>query len=609
VPGDRRSDGVSRADEVDVVAAPERTTHGGLGALGSLWHFRRYGRPHVMPLVGGIGLRAGELVADLAQPWPLAIIVDTVLGTKPLHGVAAAAFAPFSGSKQTLLAGAALSALAIAVVSGALDYLGDRVMNGAGERITAAIRADLFGHLQRLPLAYHDGHQVGELASRVSSDTANIEDALVDVFSTLLPGVMTVAGLALMTLVLNWHLGLVAFAATPVVAVVFARYTRLTRTAARARREREGRLTAQVVEVLSGIRTVLALGRHEVHDEQFADGNARTLEAGLRSVDLRARLTPLVEASAAVGTAALLGVGAWGVMRGAWSLGLLLVVASSARNMLKPIRSLSSLSLSMSRAAASAERVLAVLDEPLPVGPARRPRARKAVGRIELRDVTFGYGRGRVLERVALVVEPGTRLAVLGPNGAGKSSLLALLARLYEPDEGDVLLDGISIDALPLSWLRSQLAVVPQDTFLFSGTLRQNIAYGRPGAKNTEIMDAARRALVDEFARDLPDGYDTMLGDRGSGLSGGQRQRVAIARALLRDAPIVLLDEPTSGLDLKAERTVVKALRTLVQGRTVVMVTHRPALVDLADSFVSIENGRVIQHGRPRLQLAASFER
>jgi ABC-type multidrug transport system fused ATPase/permease subunit len=550
--------------------------------------------------VGGIGLRAGELVADLAQPWPLAIIVDSVLGTKPLHGVAAAAFAPFSGSRQVLLAATALSALVIALVSGALDYLGDRVMNGAGERITAAIRAELFGHLQRLPLAYHDRHQVGELASRVSGDTGNIEDALVDVFSTLLPGVMTVAGLAAMTLVLNWRLGLVAFAATPVAAVVFFRYTRLTRSAARARREREGRLTAQVVEVLSGIRTVLALSRHDVHDEQFAEANARTLQAGLRSVDLRARFTPLVEASAAVGTATLLWVGAWGVMHGAWTLGLLLVVASYARNMLKPIRSLSSLSLSMSRAAASAERVLAVLDEPLPVGGARAPRARRAKGRIELRDVTFGYGRGCVLKRVSLVVEPGERLAVLGANGAGKSSLLALLARLYEPDQGDVFLDGTSIGALPLGWFRSQLAVVPQDTFLFSGSLRQNIAYGRPGAKSDEITDAARRALVDEFARDLPDGYDTMLGDRGSGLSGGQRQRVAIARALLRDAPVVLLDEPTSGLDVEAERTVVEALQTLVQGRTVVMVTHRPALLDLAASFVLLEDGRVVERGQAR---------
>jgi ABC-type multidrug transport system fused ATPase/permease subunit len=218
-----------------------------------------------------------------------------------------------------------------------------------------------------------------------------------------------------------------------------------------------------------------------------------------------------------------------------------------------------------------------------------------AQGRIELRNVTFSYGRGTILKDVHLTVQAGERVALLGPNGAGKSSILALLARLYEPNEGTILLDGHSIDQLPLAWLRRQIAVVLQETFLFSGSLWDNIAYGKPDARPEEVSAAADQALVSPFARHLPQGFHTMLGDRGRGLSGGQQQRVAIARALLRDAPVVLLDEPTSGLDLEAERIVVEALRPLMVGRTVVMATHRPALLALADRVLSMEAGTLME--------------
>jgi len=575
----------------------------GGGAMGrGLWRFRRYGRPYVGALLAGVGLRIGELLADLAQPWPLAIIVDSVVGHKPLSGVLAAALASFSASRLTLLTAAVVASLVLAGASGILDYLGDRVMNGAGERITAAIRAAVFAHLQRLPLAYHDRHSIGELASRACIDTDRIEDALVDVFSTLLPGLLTIGGLCAMMLAINWRLGLIAVASGALVFITITRYMRLTREAARARRAREGALTGCVTETLSGIRTVHALGRHTLHDRRFADVNQATLAAGLRAVDLRARFTPLVEACTAGGTAALLWAGAWGVLHGAWSVGLLLVVLSYARTMLKPLRSLSQLSLTLSRGAASAERVAAVLDEPVlrtgePDSPLA-PSPTRARGKIALHDVTFGYGRGPVLKGIRFTVEPGERVAILGANGTGKSSLLALLGRLYDPEEGTILLDDHPIDHQPVDWLREQIAIVLQDTFLFSGSLWDNIAYGRPSAPAPDVRAAAEEALVSAFARDLPQGFDTLLGDRGVGLSGGQRQRVSIARALLRDAPIVLLDEPTSGLDLEAEQLVVAALRRLMAGRTVVMVTHRPALLALADRVVTLEARALVPAGQ-----------
>jgi ATP-binding cassette, subfamily B, bacterial len=568
--------------------------------LWGLWHFRGYARPHVRVLSAGVTMRAAELAADLAQPWPLALVVDSVIGHRRLGGVAVTVFAPFQGSRLDLLTAAATLSLLLAAVSGVFDYLGDRTMNGAGERITAAIRRDLFAHLQRLPLSWHDTHAVGEISTRVITDTDRIEDALVDVFSTLLPGLLSVSALFVVIVLVDWRLGLVAMATAPVALTTFVRYTRLTKQAARRRRAREGTLAGLVVETLSGIRTVHALGRHDLHDRRFAEGNHETLTAGLRSVDLRARFTPLVEVVAASGAALLLWVGGWGVLHHLWTLGVLLVVMTYLRNLTKPMRALSSLSMVMSTAAASAERVLMIIETPMPgkTGRTSNPPAApptRAEGRIELRDVHFDYGRGPVLAGLSLVVKPGERVALLGTNGAGKSSLLSLLPRLYEHKAGSILLDDEPIEKHPLDWVRAQYAVVPQDTFLFAGTLWDNIAYANPAAPDADIHNAAERALVTEFADDLPQGFDTLLGDRGIGLSGGQRQRVAIARALVRDAPIVLLDEPTSDLDLDAERTVVAALGALVERRTVIMATHRPALLELATRTIVIQAGGALE--------------
>ena len=558
-----------------------------------------------MALLAGVGLRTGELLTDLAKPWPLAIIIDSVLGTSPLRGFPGGALGLFSATRPTLLAACAAMSLALVLLSASFDYLGDRVMNGAGERITAAIRTDLFAHLHRLPLSFHDGHSVGELASRVSADTDRIDDGLVDMFSTVVPGILSVGGLLAMMLAVDWRLGLIGLASAPFLAVTISRYTRLTREAARYRRARESSLMGTVAETLIGIRAVHALGRHDVHDRRFAAANGETLKAGLRAVDVRARFTPIVEVGAAVGATILLWVGAYGVLHGFWTLGLLIVEVTYAGNLLKPIRSLSRLSLTLSNGAASAERVRAVLDEQpmqaLGNSPLLTPGASRAAGAVDLCGVDFGYGDRPVLRNVTLAIAPGQRVALVGPNGAGKSTLLALIARLYDPDQGAVLLDGQPLRQLPVSWVRDQIAVVLQDTFLFSGTLWDNISYGNPSATRHEIHAAASLAMVTEFAQSLPSGFQTILGDRGAGLSGGQRQRVAIARALLRDAPIVLLDEPTSALDMEAEHVVIDALRPLVENRTVVMATHRPALLALADRIFRAEGGAISEVRRERV--------
>ena len=564
---------------------------------GGLWGFRSYARPHLGALIAGIGLRVGELIADLGQPWPLAIVVDAVIGGRrpggPLGGILSAVGASPAG----LLAIAVVVSVVLVGASALFDYLGDRVMNGAGQRMTAELRADVFAHLERLPMSFHDRRSLGDLTSRLTIDTDRIQDALVDIFSTLVPGVLSVSGLLIAVLLVNWELGVIPAVTGALVAVVVLRYARVAREASRVQRAREGALAAQVTEVLAGIRTVQLLGSQAVHDAAFAKVNARSLAAALRSVEVIARLTPLVEVVSGLGAAALLWLGAWGVVHGYWTLGAMLVVMTYVRSMVKPIRSLSGLSRSLSAGAAAAERLAAILGEPLTdqahAGSNGQLARNRAQGAVELRDVTLDYGRWESLHGVSLALSPGERVALTGANGSGKSSVLSLVAGLYPPTRGTVLVDGIPTRDLSGPWLREQIAVVPQETVLFSGSILENIHLGRPGASTEEVVAAAANALVTEFADDLPGGLEHRLGDRGTGLSGGQRQRISIARALLRDAPIVLLDEPTSELDSEAEQGELHALCRLMRGRTVLMVTHRPALLDLADRVVEVRNGRL----------------
>ncbi|MDT7676094.1 MAG: ATP-binding cassette, subfamily bacterial [Pseudonocardiales bacterium] len=564
-----------------------------IGMLKQLWRFRSYGRRELRPLLAGVGMRIGELVADLATPWPLALVIDNVLkGHQPRGGLGHLARL-FGPSAVGMLGVAALAVLVITAASGVFDYLGDRIMNSSGERITSHIRSDVFGHLQRLPMGYHDQMSVGELTSRVGTDTARIEDSLVDLFSTLVPGILSLAGFATVLLSVNWRLGLIALCAAPLVFLTAARYTRLTRKSARNRRAAEGKLSGFVAESLQGIRTIQAFGRQDLHDRRFGATNDKVLRTGLRAVELRARFTPLLEAVTAFGTAALLFIGGYGVLHSWWTIGVLVVVTSYLRDMLKPMRSLSRLSMTFTQGAASAERITAIIDQKPPISETDRPLPKRVIGAIELRGVGLDYGRGKVLDGLDLSIRPGERIALLGHNGAGKSTVLSLIAGLYPPTEGEVRLDGLPLSELPDWWIHRQISVVLQDTFLFSGSVADNIRYGRPDASDGEVTAAANAALVTEFADRLPDGLRTELQDGGVGLSGGQRQRVGIARALLLDAPVVLLDEPTTGLDVQAEELVVRALTRLADGRTVVMTTHRPALTRLATRTVHLSNGSV----------------
>ncbi|MBO0875109.1 MAG: ABC transporter ATP-binding protein [Pseudonocardia sp.] len=564
---------------------------GDVGLLRQLWRFRAYGRRELRPLVLGVGLRFAELVADLVAPWPLALVIDHVLKGRHPTGVLGVVAHLFGPTPVGMLGVAAVALMVTTAASGAFDYLGDWVMNSAGERITSAIRADVFAHLQRLPMGYHDQQPVGELTNRISTDTARIEDGLVDLFSTLIPGVVSLTGFATVLVMVDPRLGLIALGAAPLVFLTASRYTRLTRIAARRRRAAEGHLSGMVAESLHGIRTIHAFGGHDVHDRRFGESNAAVLRTGLRAVELRARFVPLLEVVTAIGTAVLLFVGGYGVINYWWSVGMLVVVTSYLRDMLKPMRALSRLAITFTQGAASAERVAAIFDQPRPEPCAHDRLPTRVTGAIELRDVSLDYGRGPAIQQLDLTIQARERIALLGPNGAGKSTLLALISGLYPPTRGEIFLDGIPLSRAPRPWLHQQVCVVLQDTFLFSGSLADNIRYGRPEATEAEVAHAAATAMVSEFSDRLPDGLHTQLTDGGIGISGGQRQRIGIARALLTNAPIVLLDEPTTGLDTHSQEITAHALTALMTGRTVIMTTHQPALTRLATRTVHLNRG------------------
>lgn len=557
-----------------------------------LWRFRGYGTPYLRVLSLGFALRICEMAADLATPWPVAAVVDRVLGMSVSHNPLTSLLDLFGTGKTAMLTTAAAAVVLLAVLSGAFDYAGDRVMNGAGERISVAIRSDAYAHLQRLPMGYHDRQAVGESTSRIITDCGRIKDSLVALFSTLLPGLLSITSFAAALVVLDWRFGLIGVACIPLVLVTGARNHRLGYRAARAQREAEGRQAGLVTESLQGIRTVHSFGRQELHDRRFAAESDDVLRAGLDATDVQARRVPLLEVATACGTAALLWMGGTGVVHGWWSVGHLVVALSYLTGMVNPVRSLSKLSITFAQGQTSTERIIAILDEPRPVHRTAVRLPERAAGRIEFAGVSMDYGRRPALRGLDLTIEPGERVVLTGPNGAGKSTALALIAGLYQPTRGAVRIDGRATTELPEEWLHRQVAVVLQDTFLFTGTLADNIRYARPDATDREVAEAAQAALVADFAQRLPDGLETRIGASGTGLSGGQRQRVGIARALLADAPVVLLDEPTSGLDAEAERLVVAALHRLVADRTVVMTTHRPALLEMATRQVLLGHDR-----------------
>ncbi|TFV63962.1 ABC transporter ATP-binding protein [Geodermatophilus sp. DF01-2] len=563
---------------------------------------RRFGstlRPYRTPMVTGGVMVLVVAAIELALPWPLKVVVDDVLQQRAPDGLLAALLGPLADSPTAVLAACALALVALAALVALGTYLSSRLLQGVGERIIADLRTDIFAHLQRLSLAFHDRQRVGDLASRLTGDVAAIQALLVAAFSTLLPNLALLVGIVVVAVFIQPVFAVLLLCVAPALYAVVRHYRGAIKQASREARTHEGRVSSHVTETLSTIRLVQSFAAERRGLERFRTHSQARLDAGLRQVDLQSRLPAAVEVIAQAGRAAVLFVGATLVLRGQLSLGVLLVLLAYLQQVYAPMKALARLSSTISKAQAAAERIDDVLHSTAVIS--ERPGAAPAPplhGDIELRRVSFAYEPGGpVLHDVSLHARPGQVVALAGPTGAGKSTIASLVPRLYDVTAGEVLLDGQDVRDLTLRSVRSQIAVVPQDPLMISGTVLDNIAYGAPHASRDQLLAAAHAAYVDEFADRLPHGYDTQVAEGGASLSGGQRQRIAIARALAADTPIVVLDEPTSGLDAISESYVMRGLARLTAGRTVLVIAHRLTTLRDADQVYVIEHGCVVDAG------------
>jgi ATP-binding cassette, subfamily B, bacterial len=559
--------------------------------------FGSFLRPYRLRLTGGVLCTLLSSGLALAHPWPLKVIVDNVLRGKPID-------VPFFGAVETwsrteLLSAAVVAFMSIVVLTALFDYLGTYLMDSSGVRMVADVREVLFARLQRHSLRFHATQRTGDLISRVMSDITRIQDALIRSFSVLVPNVALLVGMMIVMFLIDWQFTLLALAVGPPMLFLSLSFRERIKGASRQARYLEGQLAAQTGEVLGAVRVVQAFTREEFEDARFSRQASSTLAANLEATRLQARFGPLVDVLAGCGTALVLFVGTHRVLSGQFSLGLLLVFLSYLGSLYKPLRQIARLTYVHAKGVASAERVFEILDAERDVedspGAVPAPRLR---GAVRLEGVEYAYVPGQpVLHDINVDVAPGQVVAVVGPTGAGKSTFVSLLPRFFDPDEGRVLVDGHDVRSLRLATLRDQIAIVPQEPLLFEGTIFDNVAYGRSDASDEEVLRAAEAALVDEFVSRLPDGYETLLGERGASLSGGERQRISIARALVRSAPILILDEPTSALDPIAERLLLDALDHLLEGRTAFVIAHRMSTVSRADQVLVFDGGRIVERG------------
>ena len=557
-------------------------------------------RPHWKALTIALVAVLGETLTDILEPWPIKIVVDNILQSKKLPSVLGGIVTGLFGSNAGAVLYFAVAAVALIAIVGAVSsYVEKYLTTSVSQWVGHDLRRTLYHHIQRLSLAEHDRSRTGDLITRVTSDIGAVQDFINSALLGMLVNAMTLVGMIGVMLYLNWRFTLIALSIVPVLFLVVYYYTRRIKSASRAVRTQEGKLLSVVEEVLTSIRTVKAFAREDYEEQRFETESLANVEAGLQARSIKAKLSPVVEVLVAIGTCLVLWYGARLAMAGQISAGVLIVFLLYLGKMYKPMRDLSKMTDTVSKAMVGYERIQEVLDIKSDVRDLRGARpAPRFKGRIEFKDVSFNYGTDkRVLEDLSFTIEAGQVAAIVGPSGTGKSTLVSLIPRFYDPASGSVAIDGTDIRQYRLKSLRDQISFVLQDTLLFRATIWENIAYGKPNASPAEIRRAADLANAREFIEEMPDGYDTMVGERGVTLSGGQRQRIAVARAIIRDTPILILDEPTAGLDAASEQAVIGALDTLMKGRTSVVIAHHLGTIRHADVIFVISDSALVEQG------------
>lgn len=555
--------------------------------------------PHWKTLSLALIAVIGTSVTDVLEPWPLKLVFDHVFGSKPVPEWLKPAVDFIGTDKISILNFAVLSVISIAIFGAISSYCEKYLTTSVGQWVMHDLRRVLYSHIQRLSLSFHDHKRTGDLISRVTTDIDAVQSMISQVLLGMLVNVLTLFGMMLVMLYLNWAFTVIALLVAPALFFVVYHYTHRIKNASRALRRQEGEVVSVLEEVLSSIRVVKAFAREDYEQKRFERESRESVERALRARNFKAKLPPIVEVIVAAGTCLVLWYGARLVLSGALTPGELLVFLLYLGKMYKPMRELSKMTDTISKASVGWERIREVLENEMQVRDARGARpAPRFKGKIEFEKVAFAYDSAQpVLSNLNLKIEPGQLVALVGPTGAGKTTIVSLLPRFYELTSGEIRIDGTDIRRFKQKSLREQISFVLQETLLFRATVAENIAYGKPNATHDEIVHAARLANADEFIDRMPDGYDTMIGERGVTLSGGQRQRITIARAIIRNSPLLILDEPSAGLDAESEKLVFDALGNLMQGKTSIVIAHRLATVRRADIIFVIDQGQVVEQG------------
>ncbi|MGM0401850.1 MAG: ABC transporter ATP-binding protein [Chloroflexota bacterium] len=563
--------------------------------------------PYFAPYTGHLLLMAFALVAgtltDLAAPYLIGVAVDQFINP---GGEAVPAWlsllVPQDATRLEGLTRVMLLLAASYLLVWGLNVLQFRLMVTVAQKALLTMRSQIMEQIQRLSLDFFDQEDTGDLMSRLSNDTEVINDTFGPGVTRALRMVLSMTGIAISMVLLNWRLALASFSLLPIVALIVAYFSGKVRTAFRQTRQTIGEVSTELEENISGVREVQAFAREAQTFEEFEAINERNRSANVKAETLSALFVPMLNALSTVATAVVIGVGGYMILNYSpplVSIGVIISFLNYVRRFYNPIRELGNLWAQIQAALAGAERIFDLLDvEPSIADPSDPIPLPELEGHVTYDHVSFSYEEGEpVLQDVSIDIEPGRMTAIVGPTGAGKTTIINLLVRFYDPDEGAVRVDGIDIRDVERKSLRQQISIVPQDTFLFSDTLMNNIRYGRLDATDEEVMEAARIANAHEFIKDTEKGYETVLGERGTGVSHGNRQMLAIARAALKDPRILILDEATSAVDSRTERLIQDALENLMSQRTSLVIAHRLSTVRNADEILVLQQGQIVERG------------
>jgi ATP-binding cassette, subfamily B, bacterial len=550
----------------------------------------------------------GETLADILDPWPIKIVIDNLLRGKELpHWIGDFVTRIFGNNKLATLDFAVAGVAAIAIVGAVSSYFEKYMTTSVSQLVSHDLRLTVYDHIQRLSLADHDEAQTGDLITRVTGDIEAVQDFITSALLGIFVDVLTLAGMMAVMFYLNWRFTLIALSTAPILMMVVYSFTRRIKKASRAVRKKQGELVSNVQEALTSVRVVQAFAREDYEQERFEAESMENVEAALEARTVKAKLAPLVDVVAAIGTCLVLGFGGRMALQQKLDPGTLILFIFYLGLMYKPMRDLSKMTDTVSKATIGYERIQEILEIQSKVRdlPAAR-RAPKFKGKIEFDNVSFSYDpEHEVLKNISLKIEPGKVAAIVGPSGTGKSTLVNLIARFYDPVSGTVKIDGGDVRKYTLKSLREQISFVLQEALLFHAPVWKNIAYGKPEAPRREIIRAAEMANAHEFIEKMPQGYDTMIGERGVTLSGGQRQRIAIARAILHNTPILILDEPTTGLDAASEQAIMEALNRLMKGKTSIIIAHHLSSISHSDVIFVIKDCELVETGTHEELLAA----